>query len=159
MVNVAPQKTLENIYIFYVQEELVNIHMCHPGGIAGAASRITGAMAKGVAAITMDEEYQQKRREAMNKQPSGLREGLTRGGKGLVSVCTTLSVCTVCPCVLFQHMVISTKHTFDRGYAETVKLVTIILQTVNWEFGYNVLFTVFFSGICQWDHRDCYQTY
>uniref|UniRef100_A0A8D3E8C8 Vacuolar protein sorting 13 homolog A n=1 Tax=Scophthalmus maximus TaxID=52904 RepID=A0A8D3E8C8_SCOMX len=55
------------------------------GGIAGAASRITGAMAKGVAAITMDEEYQQKRREAMNKQPSGLREGLTRGGKGLVS--------------------------------------------------------------------------
>lgn len=45
-------------------------------------------MAKGVAAITMDEEYQQKRREAMNKQPSGLREGLTRGGKGLVSVRT-----------------------------------------------------------------------
>ena len=43
-------------------------------------------MAKGVAAITMDEEYQQKRRETMNKQPSGLREGLTRGGKGLVSV-------------------------------------------------------------------------
>ncbi|KAL0186420.1 hypothetical protein M9458_018090, partial [Cirrhinus mrigala] len=54
-------------------------------GLAGAASRITGAMAKGVAAMTMDEEYQQKRREAMNKQPSGLREGLTRGGKGLVS--------------------------------------------------------------------------
>ena len=58
------------------------------GDIAGAASRITGAMAKGVAAITMDEEYQQKRREAMNKQPSGLKEGLARGGKGLVSVST-----------------------------------------------------------------------
>ncbi|XP_023658646.1 intermembrane lipid transfer protein VPS13A isoform X2 [Paramormyrops kingsleyae] len=55
------------------------------GGIAGAASRITGAMAKGVAAMTMDEEYQQKRREAMNKQPSSLRDGLARGGKGLVS--------------------------------------------------------------------------
>ncbi|KAM6944423.1 intermembrane lipid transfer protein VPS13A isoform 1-T1 [Lycodopsis pacificus] len=55
------------------------------GGIAGAASRITGAMAKGVAAITMDEEYQQKRRETMNKQPTSLREGLARGGKGLVS--------------------------------------------------------------------------
>ncbi|XP_017269300.1 vacuolar protein sorting-associated protein 13A isoform X2 [Kryptolebias marmoratus] len=55
------------------------------GGLAGAASRITSAMAKGVAAITMDEEYQKKRRETMNKQPSGLREGLTRGGKGLVS--------------------------------------------------------------------------
>ncbi|XP_077456591.1 intermembrane lipid transfer protein VPS13A isoform X1 [Stigmatopora argus] len=55
------------------------------GGIAGAASRITGAMAKGVAAITMDEEYQQKRRDAMNTQPSSFKEGLTRGGKGLVS--------------------------------------------------------------------------
>ncbi|XP_037004999.2 intermembrane lipid transfer protein VPS13A isoform X3 [Artibeus jamaicensis] len=55
------------------------------GGLAGAASRITSAMAKGVAAITMDEDYQQKRREAMNKQPAGLREGITRGGKGLVS--------------------------------------------------------------------------
>lgn len=63
-----------------------NSHLLSPGGIAGAASRITGAMAKGVAAMTMDEEYQQKRREAMNRQPSGLREGLTRGGKGLVSV-------------------------------------------------------------------------
>ncbi|XP_048449432.1 vacuolar protein sorting-associated protein 13A [Rhincodon typus] len=55
------------------------------GGIAGAASRITGAMAKGVAAMTMDEEYQQRRREAMNRQPSGIKEGITRGGKGLVS--------------------------------------------------------------------------
>ncbi|XP_075454841.1 intermembrane lipid transfer protein VPS13A isoform X2 [Ascaphus truei] len=55
------------------------------GGLAGAASRITSAMAKGMAAITMDEEYQQKRREAMNKQPSGFKEGITRGGKGLVS--------------------------------------------------------------------------
>lgn len=55
------------------------------GGLAGAASRITGAMAKGVAAITMDEDYQQKRRETMNKQPTGLKDGLTRGGKGLVS--------------------------------------------------------------------------
>uniref|UniRef100_A0A670YV26 Vacuolar protein sorting 13 homolog A n=1 Tax=Pseudonaja textilis TaxID=8673 RepID=A0A670YV26_PSETE len=55
------------------------------GGLAGAASRITGAMAKGVAAITFDDDYQQKRREAMNKQPAGLKEGFTRGGKGLVS--------------------------------------------------------------------------
>lgn len=71
------------------------LNIFHPGGIAGAASRITGAMAKGVAAITMDEEYQQKRRETMNKQPSGLKEGLTRGGKGLVSVRTAFSVCTL----------------------------------------------------------------
>lgn len=47
-----------------------------------------------MAAITMDEEYQQKRREAMNKQPRGLREGLTRGGKGLVSV-RTFGICTI----------------------------------------------------------------
>ncbi|KAG8519832.1 Vacuolar protein sorting-associated protein 13A, partial [Galemys pyrenaicus] len=51
------------------------------GGLAGAASRITNAMAKGVAAMTMDEDYQQKRREAMNKQPAGLREGITRAQK------------------------------------------------------------------------------
>lgn len=56
------------------------------GGLAGAASRITSAMAKGVAAMTMDEDYQQKRREAMNRQPTGIKEGITRGGKGLVSV-------------------------------------------------------------------------
>ncbi|XP_024132153.1 vacuolar protein sorting-associated protein 13A isoform X3 [Oryzias melastigma] len=55
------------------------------GGIAGAASKMTGAISKGIAAITMDEDYQQKRREAINRQPSGLKEGLTRGGKGLVS--------------------------------------------------------------------------
>lgn len=57
------------------------------GGIAGAASRITGAMAKGVAAITMDEDFMLKRRETMNRQPTGLKDGLARGGKGLVSVC------------------------------------------------------------------------
>ncbi|XP_078809182.1 intermembrane lipid transfer protein VPS13A isoform X3 [Oryzias latipes] len=55
------------------------------GGLAGAAFKMTGAMAKGIAAITMDEDYQQKRREAINRQPSGLKEGLARGGKGLVS--------------------------------------------------------------------------
>ncbi|XP_038625358.1 vacuolar protein sorting-associated protein 13A isoform X2 [Tachyglossus aculeatus] len=55
------------------------------GGLAGAASRITSAMAKGVAAITMDEDYQQKRRENMNTKPAGIREGITRGGKGLVT--------------------------------------------------------------------------
>ncbi|KAF3815923.1 hypothetical protein GH733_016028, partial [Mirounga leonina] len=51
------------------------------GGLAGAASKITSAMAKGVAAMTLDEDYQQKRREAMNKQPAGLREGITRAQK------------------------------------------------------------------------------
>uniref|UniRef100_A0A803WFT4 Vacuolar protein sorting 13 homolog A n=1 Tax=Ficedula albicollis TaxID=59894 RepID=A0A803WFT4_FICAL len=33
--------------------------------------------------VKFSTDYQQKRREAMNKQPTGLREGITRGGKGL----------------------------------------------------------------------------
>ncbi|NWH44984.1 VP13A protein, partial [Fregata magnificens] len=84
----------EGVEAFFYEPYQVSIFKLHwhftlfyfpIGGLAGAASRITGAMAKGVAAITMDEDYQQKRREAMNKQPTGLREGITRGGKGLVS--------------------------------------------------------------------------
>ncbi|GAB1605843.1 Hypothetical predicted protein [Argonauta hians] len=54
------------------------------GGAAGAVSRITGAMGKGIAALTLDDEYQKKRREAMNKRPANVREGFARGGKGLV---------------------------------------------------------------------------
>jgi len=37
----------------------------------------------------MDEEYQKKRREAINKRPADLKEGLARGGQGLVMVTTT----------------------------------------------------------------------
>jgi len=54
------------------------------GGAAGAVSRITGALGKGIATLTMDENYQKKRREALNKRPADLKEGLARGGKGLV---------------------------------------------------------------------------
>lgn len=54
------------------------------GGAAGAVSRITGAMGKGIAALTLDDDYQKKRREAMNKRPANVREGFARGGKGLV---------------------------------------------------------------------------
>lgn len=56
------------------------------GGAAGAVSRITGAMGKGIAALTLDDDYQKKRREAMNKRPANVREGFARGGKGLVMV-------------------------------------------------------------------------
>ena len=49
-------------------------------------SRITGALGKGIATLTLDEEYQRKRREALNKKPADLKEGLARGGKGLVMV-------------------------------------------------------------------------
>uniref|UniRef100_UPI00358EE903 intermembrane lipid transfer protein VPS13A-like n=1 Tax=Myxine glutinosa TaxID=7769 RepID=UPI00358EE903 len=54
------------------------------GGAAGVVSRITGTVGKGFATMSMDEEYQQRRRDAMNQRPKDLREGLTRGGKGLL---------------------------------------------------------------------------
>ncbi|XP_076380466.1 vacuolar protein sorting 13C isoform X3 [Megalopta genalis] len=54
------------------------------GGMAGAVSKITGAMGKGLAALTFDKDYQRKRQEQLNKQPSNLQEGLARSGKGLV---------------------------------------------------------------------------
>ena len=90
------------------------------GGMAGAVSKITGAMGmfdfclitysvlniamflnvcilriftihyvrlgKGIAALTFDKDYQRKRQEQLNKQPSNLQEGLARSGKGLVMV-------------------------------------------------------------------------
>lgn len=84
-------------------------------------------MAKGVAAMTMDEEYQQKRREAMNKQPSGLREGLTRGGKGLVSVSEQLS---------------------KSNFAFAVKLFGLCVKSV-------CKYDLFHTGFCKWHHGHC----
>eukprot|EP00111_Clytia_hemisphaerica_P024656 TCONS_00072678-protein len=54
------------------------------GGVSGAVSKITGTFGKGLAALTLDEEYQQKRRENMSQRPTNLGEGLAKGGKGLV---------------------------------------------------------------------------
>ncbi|XP_022794312.1 vacuolar protein sorting-associated protein 13A-like [Stylophora pistillata] len=54
------------------------------GGAAGAVSRITGTLGKGIAALTMDDKYKQERRQAMGKKPVNVKEGLTRGGKGLL---------------------------------------------------------------------------
>ncbi|KAG1695557.1 Vacuolar protein sorting-associated protein 13 [Nymphon striatum] len=54
------------------------------GGAAGAASRITGTLGKGIAALTMDDEYQKKRREAVNRKPTNVGSGLAQSGKGLV---------------------------------------------------------------------------
>ncbi|KAI8503100.1 Vacuolar protein [Branchiostoma belcheri] len=47
-------------------------------------SRITGTVGKGLAALTMDDDYQQKRLQQMSKQPQSVQEGLARGGKGLL---------------------------------------------------------------------------
>ncbi|KAM8714231.1 hypothetical protein ACLKA7_014379 [Drosophila subpalustris] len=54
------------------------------GGAAGAVSKITGAMGKGLAALTFDEDYQRKRRQGMHNKPKNFHEGLARSGKGLV---------------------------------------------------------------------------
>lgn len=56
------------------------------GGAAGAVSRITGTLGKGLAALTMDEDYKRKRQQAINQRPATFQEGLARGGKGLVMV-------------------------------------------------------------------------
>ncbi|KAK8381851.1 hypothetical protein O3P69_015099 [Scylla paramamosain] len=55
------------------------------GGAAGAVSRITGTIGKGVAALTLDDEYQKRRREAMHRKPADGIETLARGGKGIVT--------------------------------------------------------------------------
>ncbi|XP_077774951.1 intermembrane lipid transfer protein VPS13C isoform X2 [Podarcis muralis] len=54
------------------------------GGAAGMVSRITGSVGKGLAAITMDKEYQQKRREEMGRQPKDFGDSLAKGGKGFL---------------------------------------------------------------------------
>ncbi|XP_071611010.1 intermembrane lipid transfer protein VPS13C isoform X1 [Heliangelus exortis] len=54
------------------------------GGAAGVVSRITGSVGKGLAAITMDKEFQQKRREEMSRQPKDFGDSLAKGGKGFL---------------------------------------------------------------------------
>lgn len=58
------------------------------GGAAGAVSRITGAMGKGLAALTFDDDYQRKRMDQMSRKPDSVQEGIARGGKGVVMVRT-----------------------------------------------------------------------
>lgn len=68
-----------------------NCNDCLSGGAAGAFSRITGTLGKGIATLTMDDKYKQERRQAMGKKPVNVKEGLTRGGKGLLEVSVLLS--------------------------------------------------------------------
>lgn len=41
---------------------------------------------KGIAALTFDKDYQKKRQEIMNQQPTNIPAGLAQGGRGLVLV-------------------------------------------------------------------------
>lgn len=54
------------------------------GGAAGAASRITGTLGKGLAALTLDKEYQKKRRQNISRRPQDFTHGIAESGKGLV---------------------------------------------------------------------------
>ncbi|MEQ2217205.1 hypothetical protein XENOCAPTIV_029625, partial [Xenoophorus captivus] len=56
------------------------------GSTVGMFSKITGSMGKGLAAMTMDKEYQQERREDMNRPTKDFTESLAKGGKGLLKV-------------------------------------------------------------------------
>lgn len=49
-------------------------------------SRITGTLGKGVAALTLDDDYKRRRREKMTRTPDSFGAGMARGGKGLVMV-------------------------------------------------------------------------
>ncbi|CAH1406539.1 unnamed protein product [Nezara viridula] len=54
------------------------------GGAAGAVSKMTGALGKGLAALTFDDDYQRHRREMQRSKPATMQEGFARSGKGLV---------------------------------------------------------------------------
>ena len=54
-----------------------------------------GVTGKGVAALTMDEDYQKRRREDMHRKPADGIESLARGGKGIVTVSTSSSLVSV----------------------------------------------------------------
>lgn len=59
-------------------------------------SRITGSVGKGLAAISMDKEYQQKRREEMNRPSKDFGASLAKGGKGLLKVFKlNANICTL----------------------------------------------------------------
>lgn len=48
--------------------------------------RISGAMGKGLAVLTFDDDYQRKRRQIMHSKPKTFQAGIARSGKGLVMV-------------------------------------------------------------------------
>ena len=81
------------------------------GGAAGAMSRITGTLGKGVAALTLDDDYKRRRREEMVRAPDNFGAGMARGGKGLVMVnIFSTSIIFQCWLSLFTFSFMSIKH-------------------------------------------------
>ena len=52
-------------------------------GAFNAASKVTGSIGKGLAALSMDDEYIARRAAFHQKKPRHLAEGLWQGGKSL----------------------------------------------------------------------------
>lgn len=79
------RKTYNSIpsFLFRIKFRVLSLFI---GGAAGAMSRITGTLGKGVAALTMDDDYKRRRREEMTRAPENFGAGVARGGKGLVMV-------------------------------------------------------------------------
>ncbi|KAG7264760.1 hypothetical protein CRUP_015201 [Coryphaenoides rupestris] len=78
------EKLMWAVIRHYSEQFLKQMYVLVLGGAAGMVSRITGSVGKGLAAITMDKEYQQKRREEMNRPPKDFGESLAKGGKGFL---------------------------------------------------------------------------
>eukprot|EP00468_Gymnochlora_sp_CCMP2014_P003427 CAMPEP_0167746448 /NCGR_PEP_ID=MMETSP0110_2-20121227/3718_1 /TAXON_ID=629695 /ORGANISM="Gymnochlora sp., Strain CCMP2014" /LENGTH=3805 /DNA_ID=CAMNT_0007631213 /DNA_START=35 /DNA_END=11452 /DNA_ORIENTATION=- len=52
-------------------------------GIFGAASKVTGKLAEGIAVLGMDEEFQRRARLEARKPPKHIGEGLVQGGRSI----------------------------------------------------------------------------
>jgi len=55
------------------------------GGLAGAASKITGSVGRGIAVLTLDEDFQRRRQEAINRRPQNFVENMVCGVENLGS--------------------------------------------------------------------------
>jgi vacuolar protein sorting-associated protein 13A/C len=64
---------------------LISLFSSSVGGLSGAAMRITGTVGKGIAALSLDDEFQRRRQEAINRQPKNIAENMARGVQGLGS--------------------------------------------------------------------------
>jgi len=53
------------------------------GGLTGAASKITGSVGRGIAALTLDEDFQRRRQEAINRRPQNFAENMACGVENL----------------------------------------------------------------------------
>lgn len=78
---------LKLVFIFQFVFLPIFLPFVHIGGAAGAASRITGTLGKGIAALTLDKDYQRKRRQNISRRPQDFTHGIAQSGKGLFMVC------------------------------------------------------------------------